>query len=65
MQDTIKGQVGLSTALLAVVTVAASLISAGVFQAFTDAQSYGEGFAAAAARAALGSGLRVLAERAR
>ncbi|NBZ89518.1 hypothetical protein GV832_18170 [Rhodobacteraceae bacterium CYK-10] len=57
MQDTIKGQVGLSTSLLDVVSVTASLISAGVFRAFSSDQSYGPGFAAAGAMALVGAAL--------
>lgn len=57
MQDTIKGQVGLSTSLLDVVTVTASLISAGVFRVFSSDHSYGPGFAAAGALALGGAAL--------
>ena len=63
MQDSIKGQVGLSTSLLDVVTVTATLLSALAFRLFSTETSYVSGFAAAGVTAVLGGALLMLAKR--
>jgi SET family sugar efflux transporter-like MFS transporter len=63
VQDSIKGQVGLSTSLLDVLTVAATLLTAGVFRAFSTDHSYLGGFLAAGGASLIGAGLLALAGR--
>jgi SET family sugar efflux transporter-like MFS transporter len=63
VQDSIKGQVGLSTSLLDVLTVAATLLTAGVFRTFSSEHSYLGGFLAAGGACLIGAGLLALAGR--
>lgn len=65
MQDSIKGQVGFSTSLLDVLTVAATLLTAGAFRAFSTDHSYLGGFLAAGGASLIGAGLLALAGRMR
>jgi SET family sugar efflux transporter-like MFS transporter len=57
MQDSIKGQVGLSTSLIDVVTVAATLLTAGAFRLTSGEHSYLGGFGAASFVCLIGAGL--------
>ena len=57
MQDSIKGQVGLSTSLIDVVTVAATFLTAGAFRLTVSDHSYLGGFAAAGTASLIGVGL--------
>lgn len=57
MQDSIKGQVGLSTSLIDVVTVAATLLTAGAFRLSSGEHSYLGGFGAAGFACLIGAGL--------
>lgn len=63
VQDSIKGQVGLSTSLLDVLTVAATLLTAVLFRAFSTNHSYLNGFLAAGGASLIGAGLLALAGR--
>jgi len=55
MQDTIKGRVGLSTSLLDVVNVSATLTAAGLFGLVVSTDSYVAGFVAGAVASTLGA----------
>lgn len=55
MQELIRGRVGLSTSMLDVVNIAASLLSAGLFGLVASKASYVAGFQAAAAMALVGA----------
>lgn len=63
MQDSIKGQVGLSTSLLDVVTVVAMMLTAGAFRLFSGDHSYIGGFAAAGGASLIGAALVALSTR--
>lgn len=63
MQDSIKGQVGLSTSLLDVVTVTSSLLTAGAFRLFSTDHSYLASFAVAGVASLAGSMLLLLGVR--
>lgn len=61
MQDSIKGQVGLSTSLLDVVMVGAMLLTSAIFPLVSREDAYVGGFLAGAAAALAGSALVTLA----
>ena len=55
LQESIRGQVGLSTSLIDVVTVAATLLTALAFRGVSSDHSYVAGFAVAGAASLIGS----------
>lgn len=63
VQESIKGQVGLSTSLMDVITVAATLGTALVFRGTSTDHSFIAGFAIGALAALIGSALVALANR--
>ena len=63
VQDSIKGQIGLSTSLLDVLTVAATLLTAGTFRLTSGEHTYLGGFAAAGCASLIGAGLVGLGTR--
>ncbi len=60
MQEAIKGRVGLSTALMDVVTVVSTLMASATFAVFSSRQSYIAIFAAASLLSLMGAGIIAL-----